>query len=141
MSKEQNKADIRRFIEEVFHEGKLDVLDEVIAADYVEHVPLPPGFAPGRDGLKQWVTALRAAFPDFRYRIDDMIAEGDKLAVRVTARGTHQGEFLGIPPTGRRVSWTEMHMPRIVGGKHVEHWANVDQLGLLRQLGAIPTPE
>lgn len=140
-TEQQNKADLRRFVEEVFHQRDLGALGRWIAPEYVEHVPLPPGFPPGREGLKRYIGALLAAFPDFRYTVEDILADGDKLAVRLTARGTHSGEFLGIPPTGKAVAWTEIHIPRIVNGQHVEHWANVDQLGLLQQLGVVPTPE
>lgn len=77
----------------------------------------------------------------FRYTVEDMIAEGDKVAARATASGTHQGDFLGIPPTGKHATWSEIHIGRVVDGKFVEHWANSDQLGLLQQLGVVPTPE
>ena len=140
MSTEANKAIIRRIPDEVFTQGNLAVADQVVAADYREHVPLPPGFPTGLAGLKQFVTLLRAAFPDFQYTIDDEIAEGDRVAIRVTARGTHQGEWFGIPATGKTVSWTELHIGRLAGGKLVEHWANSDQVGLLQQLGVLPTP-
>jgi predicted ester cyclase len=140
MSSEANKAIIRRIPDEVFTQGNLAVADEVIAADYCEHIPLPPGFPTGLAGLKHFVTLLRAAFPDFQYTIDDEIAEGDRVAIRVTARGTHQGDWFGIPATGKTVSWTEMHISRLADGKLVEHWANSDQLGLLQQLGVIPAP-
>ena len=140
MSAEENKAIIRRIPEEVINTGNLDRVDEVIAADYVDHFPLPPGFPSGLEGFKLFWRMVLSAFPDLRYTVDDVIADGDKVVVRVTSRATHQGEFQGIPPTGRQVTWTEIHIGRLANGKLVEHWASVDQLGLLQQLGAIPAP-
>jgi predicted ester cyclase len=139
MSTEENKARMNRIPLELFNEGKLEVADEVMAADYVEHQPTP-GFAGGTAGLKQFVTAVRAAFPDFKYTVEEAIVEGDKVVQRVTARGTMKGAFAGMPPTGKHATWTEIHISRVAGGKLVEHWANIDQLGMLQQLGAIPTP-
>ncbi|MBI3978014.1 MAG: ester cyclase [Chloroflexi bacterium] len=140
MSVEQNKAILRRIPEEVFNKGNLAIADEIFAADYVEHVPLPPGLPAGLEGLKQFVTIVRSAFPDFHYTIDDVIAEGDQVVFRLTARGTQQGEFMGIPPTGKQATWTEIHIGRAAGGKLVEHWANYDHLGMLQQLGVVPAP-
>ncbi len=137
---EENKALIRRIPEELYNEGNLAVADEVMAADYVEHFPLPPGWPSGLEGLRQFVTMLRTAFPDFRYTIEDEIAEGDMVVIRLTASGTQRGEFMGIPPTGNRATWTEIHVCRIADGKLVEHWANLDQLGMMQQLGVIPSP-
>ena len=135
-----NKAKMRRIPEEMFNRGNLAVADEVIAADYVEHVPVFPGLPTGLDGLKQFVMALRAAFPDFHYTVEDEIAEGDRVVQRVTAEGTMRGAFAGMPPTGKRATWTEIHISRCADGKLVEHWANLDQLGMLQQLGVIPVP-
>jgi predicted ester cyclase len=140
MSVEQNKTNFRRIPEEIFNQGNLTLADEIIAADYVDHVPLPPGWPTGPAGLKQFVTMFRAAFPDFHYSVEDAIAEGDMVVGRVTVQGTHQGEFMGIPPTGKQATWSEIHMGRFAEGKLVEHWANIDQLGMLQQLGVIPTP-
>ena len=139
MSTEENKARMNRIPLEVFNEGKLGVVDELMAADYVEHVATP-GFPGGTAGLKQFVTALRAAFPDFNYTVDDSIAEGDKVVQRVTARGTMKGAFAGMPATGKQATWTETHIARVADGKLVEHWADQDRLGMLQQLGVIPTP-
>lgn len=139
MSTEQNKVIVRRIPLEVFNQGNLAVADQVMAPDYREHVTAP-GIPNNLDGFKQFVTALRAAFPDFQYTIEDEIAEGDTVVERLTARGTQQGAFLGIPATGKQATWSEIHLARIVGGKMVEHWANLDQLGMLQQLGIIPVP-
>lgn len=140
MSPEDNKTIFRRIPEEIINTGNLARADELIAADYTEHLPLPPGTPSGLAGFKAWWTMFRAAFPDLHYTVEDLIAEGDKVAGRVTVRGTHQGEFLGIPPTGKQATWTEIHIGRFAGGRLVEHWANIDQLGMLQQLGAIPAP-
>lgn len=115
--------------------------NESPAADYVERFALPPGLPTGLAGFKLFWRTVLSAFPDLRYTVDDAIAEGDKVVLRITARATHQGEFQGIPPTGRQVTWTEIHIGRLANGKLVEHWGNVDQLGLLQQIGAIPSPE
>ena len=138
MSAEEHKARVRRIPEEMFNRGNLAVADEVIAPDLIEHAALPPGWPSGLAGVKQYVTTLRAAFPDFRYTVEDEIAEGDKVAVRLTARGTHQGEWFGIPATRKQATWTETHICRLAGGKVVEHWVEQDNLGMLQQLGAIP---
>jgi predicted ester cyclase len=140
MSAEEYKACVRRIPEEMFNQGNLAVADEVIAPDFIEHAPLPPGWPSGLAAVKQYVTTLRAAFPDFRYTVEDEIAEGDTVVLRATARGTHQGEFFGIPATGKQATWTEMHICRLAGGRIAEHWVEQDNLGLLQQLGVIPAP-
>ena len=140
MSTEENKARARRIPDEAFNKGNLAVLDEIFLANYVDHVPSPPGLPSGLEGLKGFISMLRAAFPDLYYTTDDEIAEGDKVVQRVTVRGTHKGEFAGMPATGKQATWTEIHISRHAGGKIVEHWANLDQLGMLQQLGVIPTP-
>ncbi|HEY3230529.1 MAG TPA: ester cyclase [Roseiflexaceae bacterium] len=137
MSTEAYKTMIRRVPEELFNRWNLDVADEVFAPDYIEHTPLPPGFPTGLPGIKTWVTLLRAAFPDFRYTVEDSIAEDDKVVLRLTAQGTQKGEFLGMPATGMGATWTETHVCRIAKGKLAEHWVNADQLGMMQQLGVI----
>jgi predicted ester cyclase len=140
MSPEQNKAIARRIPLEIFNQGKLDLADEIFAPDYIEHAQVPPGFPMGIPGLKLFVAQVRAAFPDFRYTIEDELAEGDKVVLRLTASGTQQGEFAGIPATGKRATWGEIHIATMQGGKLTEHWVNLDQLGMLQQLGVIPAP-
>ena len=141
MSAEQNKALFRRLIEEVFNHGNTSVVDELCAPDFAEHEELPPGIAPGREGLKQIALVCRQAFPDFKFTTDDIIAEGDKVVVRSTWSGTQKGEFMGIPPTGKRVSFEVIDIVRIADGKVQEHWGRMDEMGLMRQLGVIPEPE
>lgn len=140
MSTEQNKALVRRMVEEVFNRGNVSRVDELLASDFVEREELPPGIPRDREGVKQLTIAMRTAFPDFKATIDDIVAEGDKVVVRQTWRGTHKGEFMGVPPTGKRVSFGVFDVIRFAGGKGVEHWGLMDSMGLMQQLGAIPTP-
>ena len=132
---EQNKAQIRRVIEEVYNRGDLGVVDELAASDLVIHASSQE--IHGREGAKQYVGALRAGFPDLHFTVQDQIAEGDKVVTRWTARGTHRGEFQNVPATGRQIRLAGADIDRIIGGKVVECWAHVDELGLMRQLGAI----
>lgn len=135
---ERNKALMRRGIEEVWNQGDFDVADELIASDYVGHQP--PDEYHGPDGVKDFFGMLRRAFPDIHFTIEDQVAEGDRVVTRWTARATHQGEFQGIPPTGKSGTVTGITINRFADGKVVEGWTNLDTLGLLQQLGAIPTP-
>jgi predicted ester cyclase len=138
MSAEENKAAFRRVPEEVFNNGNLDLADELFASDYIEHQPVPLGWPSGLEGFKMFVTMLRSAFPDVHYTVENALAEGDLAAGHVTVRGTHQGEFLGIAPTGREVTWPETHVGRFEHGKLVEHWGDSDDLGLTQQIAAVP---
>jgi steroid delta-isomerase-like uncharacterized protein len=134
---EQNKALMRR-IYDVFNTGNLASLDELVDANIVDHVPLPAGQVSGIEGVKQTITRNRTGAPDLHYTVEDMIAEGDKVVARVTTQGTHMGEFMGIPPTGKQASNTGIDIIRFANGKAVEHWGEYNNLGLLRQLGVIP---
>ena len=140
MSTEQNKALVRQMVEEIFNRGNMSRADEFLAPDFVEREELPPGIPRDREGVKQLTTVLRSAFPDFKATIDDIVAEGDKVVIRQTWSGTHKGEFMGVPPTGKSVSFGVIDIIRIAGGKFVEHWGQMDRMGLRQQLGAIPTP-
>jgi steroid delta-isomerase-like uncharacterized protein len=137
MSTEENKAFVRRFYDE-FNKQNWAGVEEDCAPDYVMHDPLPPGISPDLAGFKQLCTAWWTAFPDGHFVVEDLIAEGDKVVARVTFRGTHQGEFTGMPATGKQVSWTGIGIDRIEADKFVEAWASADILGLMQQLGAIP---
>ena len=139
MSIEENKAIVRRCNEDVFNKKNVSALDEFLASNVVHH-SLPPGVPQDRDGFKQFVSVLLAAFPDLHITIEDMIAEGDKVVARATTSGTHKGEFIGIPPTGKQATWTEIFIWRIDSGKAVEMWAELDQIGMMQQLGVIPPP-
>ena len=142
MLSETNKAVVRRFFEEVWNKGKLNVLDEIIAKDHVSSGPGSlPGLPTGPEGSKQFVTVYRNAFPDVHFTIDDQLAEGDQVVTRWTGHGTHQGELVGIPATGKSSTVTGITENRIVDGKIVESWNIFDQFGMMQQLGVIPTPE
>ena len=138
MSAEENKAIARRAYE-IFSSGNLEALQEVIAPDLVDH-NAAPGQAPGIEGTRQVLGMLRAAFPDLRLTPEDLIAEGDRVVARLMVTGTHQGEFQGLPPTGKQVTMSGIEIVRLAGGKAVERWGEFDILGLLQQLGAVPAP-
>ncbi len=140
MSAEENKAVVRRYIEEAFNQGNLDVVDEVIATDGVHHANVWDEPLRGPDERRQAVARWRNAFPDLRMTLDELIAEGEKVSYRWTARGTHQGEFLGIAPTGKQMTTTGIVIERLTNGKFTEGWTSSDTLGLMRQLGGIPEP-
>lgn len=131
MATAKNKETVRRIIEEIINAGRLDLADELIAEDYVDHAGGPHG----RDGYKQSVAAVRAAFPDLQMSIEDLIAEGEKVVVRLAAQATHDGVFMGIEPTGRAVSFCGIGIIRVVDGRMVERWNHSDMLALLKQLG------
>ena len=130
-----NKAILRRFFEEIYNQGNLAVADDLVAADYVSHNPAP-GEAPGREGLKAFVAYLRRALADLHVTIEAQVAEGDRVATRYTIRGRQEGEFAGIPPTGKLVTITATSMHRIEDGQIRESWLNWDMLGLIRQLAS-----
>jgi steroid delta-isomerase-like uncharacterized protein len=137
MSSEQNKAIVRRAFEEPWT-GNLDVVDELIASDYVGHDPASPEPLRGPDGVKEFVSTYRTAFPDARIAVEQQLAEGDLVATRWSARGTHEGELLGLSPTGKQVTVSGLTMSRLEGGKIVEEFQNWDALGMMQQLGAVP---
>ena len=135
---ESNKALLRRDLEEVWNQGNLDAIDELFAADVILH-EAPPGALSGAEGVKQVVAGYRAAFPDLHFTIEDLIAEGDRVVNRWSLTGTHKGELMGIPPSGKQVTSTGISIVRIADGKIVEIWGASDQLGLMQQLGAVPS--
>lgn len=139
MSVEQNKAVIRRLVEEVLNKGNIGLFDELVSSDLVDHA-LPPGFPSGAQGTKQFFKLLRAAFPDLHYAIEDAIGEGDTVVQRLTAQGTMKGEFMGMKPSGKHATWSSMDFARLKDGKVVEYWGIEDQLSMLQQLGLAPMP-
>ena len=139
MSAEENKAIIRRLFEEVYNGGNMDILDEIVAPGVFNHTAVPEHQC-GIEGFKHIVRWGRNLFPDGRYEIEDMRAEGDKVACRVTVSGTHQGELWNISPTGKQFSVEHIHWHRLAGGKLVERWAVRDDLGMMQQLGVISMP-
>jgi len=139
---EQNKALARRVYETfntAVRTGNWAALDDVLAANAVDHNPVP-GQEPGLAGIKHVFEAFRTAFPDLRFSVEDMIAEGEQVVSRLTMHGTHQGDFQGIPPTGKAVTQTGIDILRLAGGKVIERWGEFDNLGLMQQLGVIPAP-
>ena len=138
MSTEQNKALVRQMVEEAINQGNISMIDELLIPNFVEHEELPPGIPPGREAPKVLFTMLRSAFPDFKATIEHLIAEGDEVVLHMTWTGTHEGEFMGIPPTGKRISINVIDILGIAKGKIVEHWGVMDSMTMMQQLGAIP---
>lgn len=139
-SPEENMAIIRRWLEEGWSRGNLAVADELIDPGFVVHGAGGQVVQSGPEGAKQLVSAWRTGFPDGRMIIDDLFAEGDKVVIRMTWVGTHNGQFYNTAPTGRQVSVTSIGIDRVVNGKIVEGWGEVDMLGLYQQIGAVTLP-
>ena len=147
MSTHKSKALIIRVYEEGMNRKDMRIIYEVFAPDYVAHFPGVPPIR-GIDAAKQLIGTFLAVFPDIQFKIEDQVAEGDKVATRWTARGTHRGEFRGfppkvkgIPPSGKQVSFTATDIYRIAGGRIMEEWNTLEQLDVLHQIGALPAPE
>jgi steroid delta-isomerase-like uncharacterized protein len=136
---ERNKVLVRRLMEDDISRGDEATAEAIIHPDFFDHTN-PPGMQRGLEGHKAIVGLFRSIFPDLEWRIDDLIAEDDKVVARTTMRGTHRGDFFGIPPTGRSVEMIGVHILRIADGRIIEHWGSNDDLGLMRQLGAVPVP-
>lgn len=136
---EEDKALIRRLVEEGQSRGDIEVVDELLAEDFVDHSAFP-GVPPDREGVKQLFGALHAAFEDFHAVIHHQVAEGGKVATRKTFHGVHRGEFMGVPPTGKRVAYDVIDILYVREGRITDHWTQVDLLGLMRQLGVVPEP-
>lgn len=137
----ENKATVQHLYEQLFNQGNLSVADEVIAPDFINHAA-PPGSNRGPASVRQLITMLSTAFPDMHYTIEEIVAEGDTVAVRLTMSGTHRGPgpFQGVSQTGQSVRQDQMHFIHLRDGKVVEHRAVRDDLGAMRQLGVIPAP-
>jgi steroid delta-isomerase-like uncharacterized protein len=140
MSADESKAIVRRVNEEIWNEGDLDVIDEVIADDFVSTVIGAPDQIRGPQGFRKFVVMYRTAFPDLRLTIEEQITEGEIVVTRWTATGTHEGELMGIPATGKQATTSGVNINRVSGGKLVEGWGLFDQLGLLQQIGAVQVP-
>jgi steroid delta-isomerase-like uncharacterized protein len=139
VSPDDNKAILRAYVETIFNQKQVDRADELVAADYVDHAALP-GQAPGLEGAKKKWAMYLAGIPDLRVTIEEMVAEGDMVGVRRSYEGTHRGELLGVPPTGKQVRIGGISIFRLAGGKIAEHWEQLDRLALMQQLGVIPAP-
>jgi len=138
MSTEVNKQLVERGFQRLMNNGELALADELVSADFFNH-EAPPDAPRGPAGLRGMVTMLRTAFPDLHIEIAELIAEGDKVVARTTLQGTHTGPYMGIPPTGRRFVQDQIHILSFADGKAIEHRAVRDDLGMLQQLGVIPS--
>jgi steroid delta-isomerase-like uncharacterized protein len=134
---EDLKAFAKRFNDEVLSKGNLDVLDEVVADDFVEHQEMP-GMPTGKEGVRAFTTTFRAAFPDLTVKTLAAVVEGDEVWIYSSMRGTHEGEFMGIPPTGKTFEITGFDRVRIKDGQAVEHWGVFEDLAMMQQLGVAP---
>lgn len=134
---ETNKTVSRRLVEEAFNKGKYDVIEELVAPTFVNHDPAT-GDTKGLEGTRELIEGYRSAFPDLQITIEEQIAEGDLVATRWTAKGTHKGELMGIAPTGKESTVTGVTIDKIKNGTIVESWNNWDTLGMMRQLGVVP---
>jgi len=139
MSTEENKAIVRRLFEEVFNKGNLAVVDELVAPDMIEHGNVAKA-ATGPETVKQVAVFCRTLFPDVHFALEQMIAEEEKVMAYMTVTGTHQGDLIGIPPTGKHVAYLQLHFMRIVDGKMAEHWEIRDEMTMFRQLGVATVP-
>jgi steroid delta-isomerase-like uncharacterized protein len=138
---EESKAVVRRFLEDIFGGGNLELIDELFAPDYVLHDPALPEEVRGPEGMRRYVSMYRGAYPDTDFTIEDQIAEGGEVVTRWTGQGTHEGELMGIPPTGNRVTVTGIEVDRVVDGRIEETWVIYDALGMMQQLGVAPAPD
>lgn len=130
-----NKDIINRYFEEVWNQGKIDVLDDILSKEYINHNPGFENPKPGPEGLKPIVIAIRKGFPDLKYIIKNIVATDDYVAVHVVMTGTHTGDFFGIPATGKKIEVNQMQFERISDGKMIEHWRVTDDLSMMKQLG------
>lgn len=138
MSAEQNKALVRRAIEEIANRRNLSAIDEFFSPDFVEHEELPPNIPPGREAPRILFGMMLDAFPDFKATFKHLIAEDDLVVMHMTWTGTQEGEFMGMPASGKRMSISVLDIIRIADGKFVEHWGVMDQAAMMQQLGAMP---
>jgi steroid delta-isomerase-like uncharacterized protein len=133
----RNKQLVKAFIEELFTKGDLDAVDRYLAPNFVNHNPPFPGLPDGAEGIRQAATMMRQACPDWHSDLDQLVAEGDVVVERFTASGTHRGELMGVPPTGKTIVLPGINVFRIEGDQIAERWGQLDQMGLLRQLGLV----
>ena len=138
MSEQHNKQIVDEFIQALFTRGELDAVDRYLSPDFVNHDPTFPDQPGDRESMRAASEVIRAAFPDWHSDLEELIAEGDKVVERFTASGTHQGEIMGIAPTGRTVTLPGINIFRLQDGKIVERWGKLDMLGFMRQLGVVP---
>ncbi len=138
MSAEQNKAIVLRYYQE-FDKGDLDQVEDMLAPNFVAYLPgIPEPLT--RQAFKQFAQTFRSAFPDIHHSFEEVLVEGDKVVTRGTFTGTHQGKLQGLPPTGKQITVSFIHLDRIVEGQIVEHWGQADMVGMLQQIGVVPLP-
>jgi steroid delta-isomerase-like uncharacterized protein len=138
---QENEALVRRYFEEIWDKGNLELIDQLFTTNFVRHGPTATeGEVQGLEGFKGLVSMYHTALPDLRVPIEDLISEGDRVVTRWTAYGTHQGELMGNAPTGNRASVTGILVDRISGGKIEEEWVDYDTLHLMQQIGGVPQP-
>jgi steroid delta-isomerase-like uncharacterized protein len=135
-----NKAVMLRLYEEVFTQGNIDLMDEIVADDFVEHEELPPGIPQGKEAPRALMTMMRGAFPDFHAAVEEMLQDGNKVITRARFSGTHEGEFMGIPPTGKRFDIPVIDIVEFRDGKAIAHWGVMDMAGMMAQLGVSGSP-
>lgn len=140
MQSDHNKEVVNRFIEEVINKGNLDAINEIMAPDMIEHEEMSSDMPQGREGTRQYMAMFREAFPDLHVTIEDEVAEGDRVFMRSTWHGTHQGRLMGVDATGRHVEFSSMDEIRIADGKLKEHWGVTDTASLMQQLGVAAIP-
>jgi steroid delta-isomerase-like uncharacterized protein len=138
VSPEENKAIIRRYLEEAWNQGNWEVAEEVVAEDVVFHDQTREGMPPGREGLRVAMERVRSGMPDFVFNVEEIVAEGDFVAIRWSSTGTHTGDFTGMAPTGRAGTLYGISMVRMKDGRIVEGWQEADRLGLVQELGFMP---
>lgn len=137
---EENKALFRRFVDEVITAGDVDKVDQLMAPDFAEHEQMPGMPADGREAAKWFINTMRSAFSGFEYSIEDLIAEGDRVVARAKLRGTHTGEFMGIPPTSKPFEIDTIDIVQMKDGKAVAHWGVTDAMAMMQQLGVMEAP-
>lgn len=137
---EAHKRVVRRAFEEVWNERKLEAIDEIFAPDFLFHSPAEPEPIRGLEAYRRYVARIRGGFPDVRVRVEEMIAEGAFVAIRVSMEMTHTAPYQGIPPSGKHLRATQLFLDRMADGKIAESWQEIDALGILRELGVVPPP-
>jgi steroid delta-isomerase-like uncharacterized protein len=138
MPTNDNKSVVRELVDEVFNKGNFELIETLLMDDFDDHSAMP-GVPSGSEGYKVFVTMLHTAFSDFAFALEDIIAEDDKVVIRGTISGTNTGQLMGMPATSKHATWTATHTFRLASGKIAEHWGNIDMMGLMRQLGHIPS--
>ncbi len=139
MSTEENKVIIHRWVDEAWNQGNVEILDDLTHPAFIDH-HLPPDVPPNIEGHKAWIQMVRAGFPDIHITIEDVVVGDEKVAARMSVSGTHTGEFMGMPPSGKSIHFGAIGISRFTDGKSVEYWETFDALSMMQQIGALPSP-